>query len=106
MRDQVETHHAEKQCKSHGSAFGFLVAGLGVGAVLSIFLAPKSGAETRKWIAQKCLDRVESANVKVRQARIRIHEFVDEGQRRVSEAVVAGREAVAQPKAETKHVAV
>ena len=90
------------ECTGHGSAFGFLVAGLGIGAMLSVFLAPRSGMETRKWIATKCLDGVEAANVKVQQARLRLHELVDQGQQKVSAAVVARREAIAKPEAEAK----
>lgn len=93
MKNQAELQNAKTECASHGSGFGFLVAGLGIGAALSVLLAPQSGEETRKWIATKCLNGVDAANAKVRQTRIRVHELVDEGQRKVSEAVMAGREA-------------
>jgi gas vesicle protein len=106
MRNQNEIQSAKMECTSHGSAFGFLVAGLGIGAALSVFLAPKSGVETRKWIATKCLDGVETANAKVHQVRLRMHELVDQGQEKVSAAVNAGREAVAKPGVETRPEAV
>jgi gas vesicle protein len=102
MKDQAEVQNVKTECESHGSAFGFLVAGLGIGAALSVFLAPQSGAETRKWIATKCLDGVDAANMKVRQTRLRVHELVDEGQQKVSEAVIAGREAFGTAKTEGK----
>ena len=86
--------------RSHGGAFAFLVAGLGIGAALSVFLAPKSGAETREWIEAKCLDGVDAANARVRQARVRMHELVDQGQQKVSEAVIARREAAGRTKAQ------
>lgn len=98
MKNQTEDMNAKVECTSHGPALGFLVAGLGIGAALSVFLAPKSGAETRKWITMKCLDGIDSANVKVRQARVRLHEVVDQGQQIVSEAVIARREAFAKNK--------
>lgn len=100
MRNQTEGQDTKAECTGHGSAVAFLVAGLGIGAALSVFLAPKSGEETRKWIATKCLDGVEAANVKVRQARVRIHELVDQGQQKISAAVIARREAFG--KAETE----
>ena len=106
MRNQAEDQNAKTECTSHGSAFGFLVAGLGIGAALSVFLAPQSGAETRKWIATKCLDGVDAANVKVQQARLRMHELVDQGQQKVSAAVVARREAFGKAKVEAKTEAV
>ena len=102
MRNQTEGQDAKTQCTGHGSTVAFLVAGLGIGAALSVFLAPKSGVETRKWIATKCLDGIDAANTKVRQTRLRVHELVDEGQRKVSEAVMARREAFGKEGAETK----
>lgn len=100
MRNQMENQNEKMERKSNGAAFVFLVAGLGIGAALSVFLAPQSRAETRKWIATKCLDGVEAANVKVRQARLRMHEVVDKGQQKVSEAVIARREAFGMTKTE------
>jgi gas vesicle protein len=102
MKNQAEVQNEKMECTSHGSAIGFLMAGLGMGVALSMFLAPKSGEETRKWIATKCLDGVDAANAKVRQTRLRVHELVDEGQRKVSEAVLAGREAFGPMKPEPK----
>ena len=100
MRNQVENQYETTECTSHGSAFAFLVAGLGIGVAFSVFLAPKSGADTRKWIATKCLDGIDAANVKVRQARLRVHELVDQGQQKVSDAVIARREAFGKAKTE------
>jgi len=70
--------------------------------MFSMFFAPRSGMETRRWIATKCLDGVDAANGKVQQARLRLHELVDQGQQKVSAAVVARREAFAKPEAEAK----
>ena len=36
-----------------GSNFGFFLAGLGMGAILALLLAPQSGKETREYIAGK-----------------------------------------------------
>jgi hypothetical protein len=77
-----------------GSAVAYLVAGLGVGAALSIFLAPRSGAETRQWIANKCLDGLDTANKSVRHTRRQVRDVMDQGQAKISEAVKAGREAI------------
>jgi gas vesicle protein len=102
MKNQAEVESTKTECKAQGSAVGFLLVGLGIGAAASVFLAPQSGADTRKWIAKKCLDGVDAANMKVRQTRLYVHELVDEGQRKVSEAVVAGREAFGSAKKESK----
>jgi gas vesicle protein len=98
MNNQTETQDATNQSCDRTSTIAYLVAGLGIGAALSIFLAPKSGAETRKWIADKCLDGLETANEKVRQTRIQVKDMLDQGQQKISEAVDAGREAVAKSK--------
>ena len=95
-------NHAEgENVTTHGhrrhSAFAYWVAGVGIGAALSVFLAPKSGEETRNWLANKCLDKVDSANEKVRQSRARVREIMDRGQQQVSDAVAAGRQAVREP---------
>jgi len=100
MKNQTENQNEKMESKSHGAAFAFLVAGLGIGAALSVFLAPKSGAETREWIEAKCLDGVDAANAKVRQARMRMHELVDQGQQKLSEAVIARREAAGRTKSQ------
>ena len=100
MRNHMDNQNEKTECTSHGSAFAFLVAGLGIGAAFSLFLAPQSGADTRQWIATKCLDGIDAANVKVRQARVRVHELVDQSQQKVSDAVIARREALGNAKTE------
>jgi gas vesicle protein len=40
------------ECKI-GSSLAFLLAGMGIGAGLAILFAPKSGRETRKYIARR-----------------------------------------------------
>jgi gas vesicle protein len=71
---------------------GYLAVGIGIGAALSVFLAPRSGEETRKWVANKCFDAVDAANEKVRQSRVHVKEIMDRGQQEISKAVAAGRE--------------
>ena len=99
MNNQGDRPNATTESKCQGSTFGYLAAGLGIGAALSIFLAPKSGQETRKWIADKCLNAVDTANEKVRKSRIHMREVMDRGQQQISEAVAAGRQTIAKPKA-------
>jgi YtxH-like protein len=94
MNTQVERPTERAYIDHHGGAFGYLAAGLGIGAALSIFFAPKSGEETRKWIAGKCLNAVDTANEKVRVTRTHVKEFMDRGQEQVSAVVAARREAI------------
>jgi len=94
VKYQSEVQDARNSCSNGSSAIAYLVAGLGFGAAVSLLLAPKSGAETRKWIANKCLDGLDTTNNKVRQTRAQMKDIMDEGQEKISEAVVAGREAI------------
>lgn len=76
------------------TACEYIAAGIAVGAAITIFFAPKSGKETRKWIARKCLDGIEAANGQVWQSRVQLAEVLNRSQRQISEVVAAGREAV------------
>jgi gas vesicle protein len=98
MKNQTEVQNEQNGSSCNAGTYAFLLAGLGIGTALSLFLAPKSGLETREWIATKCLDGVDAANEKVRQARILVHEIVDQGQQKISEAVSAGRETIGKEK--------
>jgi gas vesicle protein len=101
MNTQGERPNVTTQAGFHRSTFGYLAAGLGIGAALSVFFAPKSGEETRKWIANKCLNAVDNANEKVRKSRVHVKEIMDRGQFQVSEAVAARREAIGKHKQAT-----
>jgi gas vesicle protein len=98
VKNQGDFQDAAIPSSHRGATIAYLVAGLGIGAAVSIFLAPRSGAETRQWIAHKCLNGVNLANEKVRQTRVRVKDMMDQGQKKISEAVVAGREAVGKAK--------
>jgi gas vesicle protein len=93
VKNQFDVQDATMPRSNGGSAVAYLVAGLGVGAALSIFLAPRSGAETRQWIANKCLDGVDAANKSVRHTRRQVKGIMDQGQEKISDAVEAAREA-------------
>ena len=94
MKNQSDVQDAIISSSHTGSAIGFLIAGLGIGAAMSLLLAPKSGIKTRQWIANKCLDGVDTANKSIRQTRRQVKDLVDQGQVKISEAVEAGRESI------------
>ena len=85
------THPENIQNMCQGSGFGYWAAGLGIGAALGIFLAPKAGQQTREWLEDKCLDAVDTANEKVRKSRTHLRESMDRGQEQISRAVAARR---------------
>ena len=77
---------------------GYLAAGIGIGAALTVFFAPRSGEETRKWVANKCFDAIDAANEKVRHSRVQVKEIMDRGQQQIGKAVAAGRESFGKRK--------
>jgi len=82
----------EKTNETHRpSSFGVLITGMGIGALISLFFAPKSGRGTRKWISDKCFDTLDAANEKVRESRARVRKVMDRSQQQVDEAVAAHR---------------
>jgi gas vesicle protein len=96
VKNQSDVQDATLSNGTRGSTFVYLVAGLGFGAVMSMLLAPKSGAETRQWLANKCLDGVDTANQSVRHTRRQVKTAMDHGQEKISDAVEAAREAIAK----------
>jgi gas vesicle protein len=94
VKDQRNVQDTTLSSSNSPSTAVYLMAGLGIGAAISMLLVPKSGAETRQWIANKCLDGVSTANKSVRQIRRQVKDVMDQGQEKISEAVQAGREAV------------
>jgi gas vesicle protein len=92
VKDQSNVPDATASTGDIGSTLACLIAGLGIGAAVAIFLAPKSGAQTRQWIANKCLDGVDTANASVRHTRRQVKSVIDQGQEKIGEAVEAARE--------------
>jgi gas vesicle protein len=94
VKNQSDVQDATSSTSNSGSTLAYLVAGLGIGAAMSVLLAPKSGAETRQWIVNKCLDSVDTANKSVRHTRRQVKDVMDQGQKKISEVVEAAREAI------------
>ena len=99
MKSQGSEHDEKKQSNHQGSRLTYLVAGLGIGALVGVLLAPQSGDETREWFAARCKDGMDSVNAKVTQARQQVAELIDRGQQQVGEAVDKGREAFSKARA-------
>ncbi len=58
-------------------AFGWFLAGLGIGALVGILYAPKSGRETREDIANTAKDGAEYVRVRGREYADQAGQFVD-----------------------------
>jgi gas vesicle protein len=84
---------------SAGSKVSFFVVGLGIGALLGILFAPKSGEETRDYLTSKADEGRDYAQRKARELRERAEEVLERSKDTVSKqkdaissAVEAGRE--------------
>ncbi len=83
-----------------GSKVTYFIVGLGVGALLGVLFAPKSGEETRDFLTKKADEGKEYAQKKARELRERADELIERGKEvavrkkdSISAAVEAGREA-------------
>jgi gas vesicle protein len=91
------------------SKLGFFLAGLGIGAVLALLFAPKSGKETRDYIAQKAGEGRDFVKTKTEELRQQAEDAVEKGKDMVSKqkellsaALEAGKQAYQEEKAKAK----
>lgn len=90
--------------ENHGvSKVSYLVAGLGLGALVAVLFAPKSGEETREYLAKKMGQGKEYAERKVTELRKQADEFVGRGTRPISAALEAGQHAYRRAMAKARH---
>ena len=83
-----------------GSKVTYFLVGLGIGALVGILFAPKSGEETREFLSKKAEEGRDYAQRKARELRERAEEVLERGKEiagkqkdSISAAVEAGREA-------------
>ncbi|MGB7437079.1 MAG: YtxH domain-containing protein [Candidatus Acidiferrum sp.] len=83
-----------------GSKVSYFLVGVGIGALLGVLFAPKSGEETREYLSKRADDGREFAQKKARELRDRADELIERGKDvaarkrdTLSAAVEAGREA-------------
>jgi gas vesicle protein len=95
----------EAMNENGGSKFSYFLVGMGIGALIGILFAPKSGEETREYLRQKAEEGRDFAQRKARELRERADEFIDRGKEvvqrqkeQISAAVEAGKEAYQREK--------
>lgn len=88
-----------------GAKISYFIAGLGMGAVLGILFAPKSGEEMREYLLDRADESREYAQRKARELRERAEELmersrdlVEQQKESVTAAVEAGKEAYQREK--------
>ena len=91
------------------SKLGFFLAGLGIGAILALLFAPRSGQETRDYITQKAGEGRDYVKGKSEELRTKAEEAVERGKDLVtkqkellSAALEAGKQAYQEEKAKAK----
>jgi gas vesicle protein len=92
-----------------GTNLGFFLAGLGMGAVLALLFAPRSGKETREYIAEKAEEGRDYVKAKTEDLRRQAEGAVEKGKDLVtkqkellSAALEAGKQAYQEEKAKAK----
>jgi len=92
-----------------GSKVSYFLVGLGIGALVGILFAPKSGEETREYLSGKAEEGREYAQRKARELRERAEELMERSKdmvgrqkEQLSAAVDAGREAYQREKAKAQ----
>jgi gas vesicle protein len=92
-----------------GSKLAFLLAGMGIGAILALLFAPKSGEETRELISRKAgegRDYVKAKGLELRQDAEDLVEkakgVVNQQKEQLSAALEAGKQAYHEEKAKSR----
>jgi len=92
-----------------GAKVGFFLAGLGIGAVIALLFAPRSGKETRDMIVQKAEEGRDFVKTKGEEIRKQAEDAVEKGRDLVSKqkellsaALEAGKQAYQEEKAKAK----
>ncbi len=84
---------------SVGSKVSYFLVGLGIGSLLGILFAPKSGEETREYLSSKADEGRDYAQRKARELRERAEDLIERSKEimarqkdAISNAVDAGKE--------------
>ncbi len=92
-----------------GSKVTYFLVGLGIGALVGVLFAPKSGDETRELLSKKADEGREYAQRKARELRERAEEMIERGKEvatkqkdSLAAAVEAGREAYQREKSKAQ----
>ncbi|MDA2912945.1 YtxH domain-containing protein [Acidobacteriia bacterium AH_259_A11_L15] len=91
--------------RNGGSNFGYFLAGLGIGAVIGLLFAPRSGEETREYLRERAEGIRDDTRRRAREVRGRAEEYADRGKEFLDEkresveaALEAGKQAYRQEK--------
>jgi gas vesicle protein len=74
-----------------GGTLGWFVAGLGLGALIGVLYAPKSGRETREDLAAGAREGTEYIRARSKEAAEQMGTYVDRGKSQVNEYIDRGK---------------
>jgi gas vesicle protein len=80
--------------ESKGQGLVWLLAGIGIGALVGVLCAPKSGRETREDIARRAREGTEYLRTRTKQTAEHVGTLVDKGKEQVGEYVERGQSLV------------
>jgi len=85
---------------NRAQGLAWFLAGIGIGALVGILYAPKSGRETREDIAQGAREGTEYLRTKSKQAARQVGILVDKSKEQLGDYVDRGREVVDRGRAQ------
>lgn len=92
-----------------GAKFAFFLAGMGIGAILALLFAPKSGRETREYLTHKAEEGKDYVQQRGRELRKQAEETVEKAKdvvqkqkEQLSAALDAGKHAYQDEKAKSR----
>ena len=101
VKDQVNAMASDEGSGS----FGWFLAGLGIGALVGVLYAPKSGRETRDELVANALDARDKANQLYSQGLEQATQYAQQGKEAATQYVQQGKEVATQYVQQGKEVA-
>src|ERR1700750_3125265 len=92
-RDEKEMRRQTMSDNDNGTVgLGWFLAGLGIGALVGVLYAPKSGKETRDDLVASALEARDKANKMYAQGKEQAGQYVQQGREAVNQYVDKGKE--------------
>ncbi|HEY0785968.1 MAG TPA: YtxH domain-containing protein [Acidobacteriaceae bacterium] len=80
--------------ESSGSGFSWFLAGLGIGSLIGVLYAPKSGAETREELVAGAMGKTEYLKQRASEVGDQVGEYVQQAKGQVTDYVGKGKDYV------------
>lgn len=77
-----------------GSKLAYFLVGGGIGAIVALLFAPRTGQETRDFIAQRTADGRERVTSATRVTSEKVSDYLDKGLEKSKEAVITQKDQI------------